>query len=255
MDQPERGVPAARSGRFNYFVTGDYLQNSVGITPATSRRHAHPRRHQAGPRLRLPRVPPRPHEQGQRDLRHLRRPLPDPERPGARSRVHRQRHLGLRLREGQRDPARAELLRRPVLSQGRAGSDACHVDASPATAPSASARTRWPTSSSTASPRSTPQQHRDRTPGRGQLRPRRRPIRCAGRDHLRRGTERPDDLVGPADGSMASRARIRPSTSSRAPARSATPTASISRTSGRMLPTVTINGGLRFDYSHAFRDE
>src|SRR6266436_2888209 len=80
-----------------------------------------PRLDQARARLRLLRVPDRLDQQGQRDSRHLRRPLPDPEREGPDSELHRQRNRQLRFRQGERDPARAKLLRGPLVPQGREG--------------------------------------------------------------------------------------------------------------------------------------
>ncbi len=56
-----------------------------------------PRRHPAGPRLRLLRVPARRDQQGQRDRRELRRPLPDPQPSQRLTELHGQRRLGLRL--------------------------------------------------------------------------------------------------------------------------------------------------------------
>ena len=91
-------------GRLNYFVTGDYLENSIGISPATPNGAIHDDTQQGAP-LRVLRVPAGCHQQDQRDRRRLRRPLPDSQPPGCGAGLHGQRRLAVRLDQAGRDPA------------------------------------------------------------------------------------------------------------------------------------------------------
>ena len=97
-------------GRLNYYGTGSYLQNSIGISPATPNGPIHDDTKQGFGFGYLEYVL-NPTSKVSAIVGHLRGSLPDPERARRHARVHRQRHLRLRLHESEREPARAELLR------------------------------------------------------------------------------------------------------------------------------------------------
>ena len=246
---------AARVGRFSYFVTADYLQNSIGISPATPGRR-HPRRHAAGARLRLLRVRPRRDEQGQRRLRHLRRPLPDPEQPGRRRRAS--PSTACRSSTPPKiDETQLEQNYFAVLSyRRRRGSTACRSRRTRATA-------AWrfhpdPLAGPPLQrhrPARGPEQHRDRPPGRRPLRPHAEPhaprrAALRGRPHQRR---RPRPRCCPPP--TASRPPTSPSTSSTARRRPGYTYSVYLQDEWQLLPSVTLNVGLRLDGYDAFRSE
>ena len=136
--QPRLGSSRAWSiggsvGRLNYFVTADYLQNSIGISPATPNGAIHDDTQQGHgfgyfesswtPPARSARSPAR-------FVGHFQ----IPNSPGVDAGVHRQRDLGVRFHEARREPARAELFPGPVLFQEVEGISSFQAARSRATA-------------------------------------------------------------------------------------------------------------------------
>ena len=78
---------AARSGHFNYFVSGDYTTNTLGIESPGRQQRSAPRPHPAVSRLRLSAGHSGPEQQRHRGAGHLQRHLPDsqPGRASARA--------------------------------------------------------------------------------------------------------------------------------------------------------------------------
>ena len=186
-------------GRLNYYGTGSYLQNSIGISPATPNGPIHDDTKQGfgfGYAEYVLDSTSKVSAIVGTFVGHFQ----IPNAPGRHARVHRQRHLRLRLHEGEREPARAELLRSPVVSQGRAGFHVPPLHLSPLQQSPLQSGPAGRSSLQRHLPAVLPQQYRGRAPGRGQLQDHRHQHRARGTDHLRRGHRAPDHLVRPADG-------------------------------------------------------